>query len=149
MRYCRYISLHFVSRQHPNIVYTLYISIWLSHSRPLQLTYMQSVSITTKVVSLNPIHDEVNKTDHHDITEIFLKVALNTINQTKPSHFVCHQHRFNFMHFNFILQKQAVMLVIIFTTTYICNQCLSPVVHIFGVARWLIYKWHVPRLTGT
>ena len=26
-----------------------------------------------------------NKIDHHDITEIFLKVALNTINQTKPS----------------------------------------------------------------
>jgi len=24
-----------------------------------------------------------NKTDHHDITEILLKVALNTINQTK------------------------------------------------------------------
>jgi hypothetical protein len=26
-----------------------------------------------------------NKTDSHDITEILLKVALNTINQTKPS----------------------------------------------------------------
>jgi hypothetical protein len=26
-----------------------------------------------------------NKTDHHDITEILLKVALNTINQTKPT----------------------------------------------------------------
>jgi hypothetical protein len=25
----------------------------------------------------------INKTDHHDITEILLKVALNTINQTK------------------------------------------------------------------
>jgi hypothetical protein len=25
-----------------------------------------------------------NKTDHHDITEILLKVVLNTINQTKP-----------------------------------------------------------------
>jgi hypothetical protein len=24
-----------------------------------------------------------NKTDHHDITEILLKVALNTINQTR------------------------------------------------------------------
>ena len=63
---------------------------------------MQSVSITTKVVSLNPAHGEVysiqpyvikllatgqwfspvsstNKTDCHDITEILLKVALNTI----------------------------------------------------------------------
>ena len=62
--------------------------------------------ITTKVLSLNPVHGEVysiqhyvikfvsdlqwfspgtpvsstNKTDHHDITEILLNVALNTIN---------------------------------------------------------------------
>ena len=68
---------------------------------------MQSVPIITKVVSLNPVHGEVysiqhyvikfvsdflwfspgtpvsstNKTDHHNITEILLKVALNTINQ--------------------------------------------------------------------
>jgi hypothetical protein len=68
---------------------------------------MQSVPITTKVVSSNPAHGEVysiqhyvikfvsdlwqvggflrvsstNKTDHHDINEILLKVALNTINQ--------------------------------------------------------------------
>jgi hypothetical protein len=68
---------------------------------------MQSVSITTKVLSLNPVHDEVysiqhymikfvsetyqwfspsipasstNKTDRHDIAEILLKMALNTIN---------------------------------------------------------------------
>ena len=75
---------------------------------------MQSLPITTKVVSLNPVHGEVysiqhyvikfasdllqvggfslgtpvsstNKTDRHDITEILLKVALNTIIQTKPS----------------------------------------------------------------
>ena len=26
-----------------------------------------------------------NKTDHHALTEILLKVALNTINQTKPN----------------------------------------------------------------
>ena len=26
-----------------------------------------------------------NKTDHHDITDILLKVALNTIKQTKPN----------------------------------------------------------------
>jgi hypothetical protein len=70
----------------------------------LQLS-MQSVPITTNVVSLNPAHDEVysiqqyeiklvsdlrlfflcspvsstNKTDRHDITEILQKVALNTI----------------------------------------------------------------------
>ena len=69
---------------------------------------MQSVPITTKVVSSNPVQGEVysiqiyvikfvsdlqqvggffpgtpvsstNKTDHNDITEILLKVALNTI----------------------------------------------------------------------
>jgi hypothetical protein len=72
---------------------------------------MQSVPITTKVVSSNPIHDElysiqhyvvkfvsdfatgpwfssgtsvssINKTNRHDITEILLKVALNTIDQS-------------------------------------------------------------------
>ena len=72
---------------------------------------MQSVPITTKVVSLNPAHGEVylmhyyaivcqwlaagrwfslctllstNKTDRHDITEILLKVALNTITHPPP-----------------------------------------------------------------
>jgi hypothetical protein len=71
---------------------------------------VQSVPITTKVVSSNPIHGKVYsiqhyvikfasdlwqvggflrfpspiKTDRHDITEILLKVALNTINQAKP-----------------------------------------------------------------
>jgi hypothetical protein len=29
-----------------------------------------------------------NKTDRHDIAEILLKVALNTINQTKPNQVV-------------------------------------------------------------
>jgi len=62
---------------------------------------MQSVLITTKVGSETPAHDEVysiqhyviqfflgtsvsstNKTGHHDITEILLKVALNTITLT-------------------------------------------------------------------
>jgi hypothetical protein len=32
-----------------------------------------------------------NKTDHHDITEILLKVVLNTINQTKPISFNLYQ----------------------------------------------------------
>jgi len=62
-------------------------------------TTCAKVPITTKVVSSNPamarctrynITDKVclgtpvsstNKTDRHDITEILLKVALNTINQ--------------------------------------------------------------------
>ena len=66
---------------------------------------MQSVLITTNVVSLNPANNEVywiqyhvikfvsdlrkvgtlvpstNKAERHDISEILLKVALNTINQ--------------------------------------------------------------------
>ena len=62
---------------------------------------MQSDVITNEVVSLSPVHGEVysiqhyvikfvssmvfsrystNKTDHYDITDISLKVALNTIN---------------------------------------------------------------------
>ena len=62
---------------------------------------MQLVPITTKYVSSNPTHGEVyliqhyvimdwfypgtpvsstNKTDRHDIAEILLNVALNTIN---------------------------------------------------------------------
>ena len=74
---------------------------------------MQSVPITTKVVSSNPVHGEVYSIQHYEIefvsdlrqvsgflrllrfpppikltatifiTEIVLKVALNTINQTK------------------------------------------------------------------
>jgi len=72
-------------------------------------TPLQSVPITTNVVSSNPVHGEVyskqhyvlkfvsdlrqvggflrppvsstNKADRHDITEILLKVAFNTINQ--------------------------------------------------------------------
>jgi len=62
---------------------------------------MQLVPITTKVVSLNPAHgkvyliqlyvikfvsDSANKTDRQDITEILLKVVLNTINCTVQKH---------------------------------------------------------------
>jgi hypothetical protein len=65
---------------------------------------MQSVPITTNVVILNPTHGEVysiqhyvikatgwlfpipvssiNKSDHHDITEILLQMALNTLTLT-------------------------------------------------------------------
>ena len=84
------------------------VFVWQLHL-PRQLVLqlpMQSVYITTKVVSSNPVHDEVysiqhyvitfvsgrwfspgtlfsssNKTDRQDITEILLKVALITINQ--------------------------------------------------------------------
>ena len=55
------------------------------------VTYV--IIYTTNVVSSNPVHGDMsevisgyfnfprpNKTDHHGITEILLKVALNTIN---------------------------------------------------------------------
>ena len=62
------------------------VIVWLLD---LQLP-MQSVPITTDVVefesslwfSLGPPVSSTNKTDRNDITEILLKVALNTIKQT-------------------------------------------------------------------
>jgi hypothetical protein len=39
--------------------------------------------------SLGTSVSSTNKTDHHDITEILLKVALNTINQPKPTQLRC------------------------------------------------------------
>ena len=39
------------------------------------------------VVSPDTPVSSTNKTDGHDITEILLKVALNTVNQTKPTYF--------------------------------------------------------------
>jgi hypothetical protein len=44
---------------------------------------LQQVSGFLRVLRINPV-SSTNKTDHHDITEIVLKVALNTINQAKP-----------------------------------------------------------------
>ena len=44
--------------------------------------------------SLGTQVSSTNKTDHHDIIEILLKVALNTINQTKPSKFQPYFHTF-------------------------------------------------------
>ena len=47
---------------------------------------MQSVLITTKIASSNPVTpvSTTNKIDRHDIAEILLKVALNNINH-KPT----------------------------------------------------------------
>ena len=51
---------------------------WLDLQLP-----MQSVPITTNVMSSNPPEvSSTNKTDHYDITEILVKVALNTITLT-------------------------------------------------------------------
>ena len=48
--------------------------------------YFQSLSVTCdrSVVLSGYSVSSTNKTDHHDITEMLLKVALNSINQTKP-----------------------------------------------------------------
>ena len=79
-------------------------SVIINKSTNLQLP-VQSVSITTEVVSSNPVHNKVysiqhyvikfvsgqwfspgtlnsstNRIDPHDITEILMKVALNTPN---------------------------------------------------------------------
>jgi hypothetical protein len=86
------------------------------HCDRMVVRLMQSVPTTTRVESLNPAHGEVysikhyeikfvsvlrqvdgfllvirfstNKTDCHYITEILLKVALNTITPNNPSGFV-------------------------------------------------------------
>ena len=39
--------------------------------------------------SRGPSVSSTNKTDHHDITEILLKVALHTITPTKPNLILC------------------------------------------------------------
>jgi hypothetical protein len=68
------------------ILYNVIVSLY--HFIYLQLL-VQSVPITTKVVSSNPVHGEVYLIQHyvikfvsdrHNIAEIFLNVALNTIN---------------------------------------------------------------------
>ena len=40
--------------------------------------------MTCRCLSPGTPVSSINKTDRHDITEILLKVALNTINKTKP-----------------------------------------------------------------
>ena len=40
---------------------------------------------TGRWFSLDTLVSSTNKSDHHDITELLMKVALNTINQTKPN----------------------------------------------------------------
>jgi hypothetical protein len=89
------------------LVSDLRVSSTNKTDRNLQLP-VQSVPTTSKVVSSNPIHGEVypiqiyviklvsdlrfspgtpvystNKTDRNDITEILLKVALNTVSNKK------------------------------------------------------------------
>jgi hypothetical protein len=47
---------------------------------------------TGRWFSLGTLASSINKTDRHDITEILLKVALSTINQTKSSELMENEH---------------------------------------------------------
>jgi hypothetical protein len=44
-------------------------------------TIFQNISVRVTLVS------STNKNEHHDITEILLKMVLNTINQLNPTNF--------------------------------------------------------------
>jgi hypothetical protein len=55
-----------------HIIYILFIS----------LNCMLFMQLPVAIHALHPV-SSTNETDHHDIAEIFLKVALNTIKQTK------------------------------------------------------------------
>jgi len=50
----------------------------------LVTNYSVSVTCDRSMVSLDPPVYFTYKTDHHNITEILLKVSLNTIKHTKP-----------------------------------------------------------------
>jgi hypothetical protein len=47
--------------------------------------YLRHVVIVVTAVTTISLTPVTNKTDRHDITEILLKVAFNTTNQTKPT----------------------------------------------------------------
>jgi hypothetical protein len=56
----------------------LKIIIWFLTDDSFELWIMQNIDMVDGFLRLPP----TNKTDHHDITEILLKVALNTITLT-------------------------------------------------------------------
>ena len=128
---------------------------WLNLQLPLKL-----VSITTKVVSSNPVHDEVytmqhyviefvsdlrqvgrwfspstpvsstNKTDRHDITEILLKVALNTTSpQNPPIKDVKVDVRF-------IMSRVSNMLLTFWINVFLYIECL---LNCIDRTQWLFY----------
>jgi hypothetical protein len=66
----------------------LFIALLQSHNGVLYTTLCDKVCqwlATGRWFSPGTPVSPTNKTDCHDITEILLKVALNTINQTKPN----------------------------------------------------------------
>ena len=99
---------------------TVAVVVVIVWSLDLQLS-VQSVPVITKVVWSNSVHGKVysiqhyqwqaigrlfslgtpvsstNTTDRNDITEMLLKVALNTINQTKSTHKYYHNELLNLL----------------------------------------------------
>ena len=78
-----------------------------------------SVSWTGRWFSLGTSVSSTDKTDRHRITEILLKVALNTINKTNQTHLflkrLCKYKRFFFMNYKFqwIFLLMSSMILII------------------------------------
>jgi hypothetical protein len=64
---------------------------------------------TGRWFSTGTLVSSTNKTDCHDITEILLKVALNTINQTKPK---LHMFTSLFDRRKYLLKKDVYSLVL-------------------------------------
>ena len=113
------------------------------------ILHVQSVPITTSVVSSNLVHGEVhstqhcdrsvvfstNKTDYHDMTDILLKVALNTIH-----------HQFD--HLTFWYFQTVLTLFIADIRHIVCN-----IVFVFvGRGRQMSYvprtfKWLTARFS--
>ena len=56
----------------------------LLHVTIITISSEKNVIKLKRSFSPGTLVSSTNKTDHHDITEILLNVALNTINQTKP-----------------------------------------------------------------
>ena len=52
--------------------------------KSVQTFIIKSKRLTGWWFSPGTLVSSTNKSDHHDIAEILLKVALNTLNQTKP-----------------------------------------------------------------
>jgi hypothetical protein len=53
--------------------------------------------VTDRWFSPGTLVSSINKTDHHDITEILLKVALNTITLTLQKNYLTIEHLFFFL----------------------------------------------------
>jgi hypothetical protein len=113
LRKCKYPYGYYIGSSYLQIKFTKAIIKFNAKLTSTNINISNWEYFTTKVVSSNPVHDEVYsikhyvikfvsdlrqvggffqvplslppiKTDSHDITEILLKVALNTINQAKP-----------------------------------------------------------------